>query len=172
MYFREKLKNIKALVFDVDGVFSREFYMEESGDLLRVMNAKDGFALKYAIDKGFITGIITGGTSEIVKQRFKSLGVVDVYLGYYNKIEALDDFCLVNNISYSDILYMGDDLPDYEVMKNVYFSACPADAATEITEIAEYISEKKGGEGCVRDIIEQVMQVQEKWNIQDFIQNT
>ncbi|MEA3451288.1 MAG: HAD hydrolase family protein [Bacteroidota bacterium] len=168
MNFRKKLKNIKALVFDVDGVFSREFFVIENEIFHRIMNAKDGFALKYANNKGFLTGIITGGTAEAVKERFMKLGVAEVYLGYTKKMQALNDFCTKNKLSYSDILYMGDDLPDYEVMKKVGFSACPSDAAMEIIEIAEYISEKKGGEGCVRDIIEQVMKVQEKWNVDDF----
>ena len=168
MNYRKKLKTIKALIFDVDGVFSREFFAVENGEFHRVMNAKDGLALKYASQKGFLTGIITGGTSESVRQRFENIGVADVYLGYMSKKDALEDFCTKHKISYSDVLYMGDDLPDYEVLKLVEFSACPADAANEIVEIVDYISEKNGGEGCVRDIIEQVMKVQEKWNIDDF----
>ena len=168
MNYRKDLKKIKALLFDVDGVFSREFFAVESGEFHRIMNAKDGLALKYAGFKGFLTGIITGGTAESVRQRFESLGVTDVYLGAYNKEEALDDFCAKYELDYDEVLYMGDDLPDYFVMKKVGFSACPQDAAKELLEIADYISEHKGGEGCVRDIIEQVMRVQNVWDVEDF----
>jgi 3-deoxy-D-manno-octulosonate 8-phosphate phosphatase (KDO 8-P phosphatase) len=168
MYYRKKLKNLKALIFDVDGVFSREFFAVSGGEFHRIMNAKDGLALKYANQKGFLTGIITGGTSESVRERFKSLGVTNVYLGVQDKLESLENFRNKYNLNYEDILYMGDDLPDYFIMKKVGFSACPADAAKEILDIADYISDKKGGEGCVRDIIEQVMSIQEKWDINDF----
>ena len=169
MNYRKKLKEIKALLFDVDGVFSREFFAVESGEFHRIMNAKDGFALKYAVKKGFLTGIITGGTAESVRERFKQLGVTDVYLGAYDKKEAFDDFCAKYDLNKKEVLYMGDDLPDYEVLKDVGFAACPADAANEIIEIVDYISELKGGEGCVRDIVEQVMKVQRKWDVKDFV---
>lgn len=168
MNYRKKLKDIKALLFDVDGVFSKEFIVMEKSEFFRTMNAKDGFAIKRAVEKGFFTGIITGGNSQSVKDRFNSLGVTDVYLAQYHKIDALEDFCAKYELSYDEILYMGDDLPDYEVLKKVGFSSCPADAATEITNIVDYISDKNGGEGCVRDIIEQVLKVQEKWNVEDF----
>lgn len=171
MNFRKKLKDIKSLVFDVDGVFSREFITKDNGEFQRIMNAKDGFALKYAINKGLKIGIITGGTNESVRDRFKTLGVQAIYLGVYEKIDALNDFCDKFNLQPKEILYMGDDLPDYEVMKTVGFAACPGDSAIEIQEISDYISEKKGGEGCVRDIIEQVMQIQKLWDINDFIKN-
>ncbi|MBN2892765.1 MAG: HAD hydrolase family protein [Bacteroidales bacterium] len=165
MNYRKKLKSIKALVFDVDGVFSKEFLAMDNGEFYRPMNPKDGFALKRAVQTGFLTGIITGGNSQSVKDRFKTLGVTDVYLGQYVKIEAMEDFCAKYELSYEDVLYMGDDIPDYEVMKTVGFSACPADAASEIIEISDYISDKKAGEGCVRDIIEQVLKIQNKWII-------
>jgi len=162
MYYRKRLKTIKALIFDVEGVFDTKTFFSPNEE------TKDGLALSYATKKDFLTGIITGATSDVVKQKFNSLGVTDVYLGQRFKIEAFEDFCAKYSVKPEDVLYMGDDLPDYEVLKAVGFSACPADAVTEILEIVDYISDKKGGEGCVRDIIEQVMKVQEKWIIDDF----
>jgi len=171
MNFRKKLKDVKALVFDVDGVFSREFITKDNGEFQRIMNAKDGLALKYAGKKGLKIAIITGGTNVSVKDRFETLGIKDVYLGTSQKIDALENFSKKYKISKEHILYMGDDLPDFEVMKAIGFAACPADSADEIQEISDYISEKKGGEGCVRDIIEQVMKIQKLWDINDFIKN-
>ena len=164
MNYRKKLKNIKALVFDVDGVFSKELIVVENGEFYRSMSAKDGFIIKKAIDKGFHVGIITGGSSQSVKDRFKFLGVKDIYLSQHQKIDAYNDFCEKHKLVPEEVLYMGDDLPDYEVLKISGFSACPADAVTEITNIVDYISDKNGGEGCVRDIVEQVLKIQEKWD--------
>jgi len=166
MYYRKRLKSIKAMLFDLDGVFANGYLQLAEGQEL--INAKDGFAIKYAITKGFYVGIITGGTSDRIKRSFSEIGVTDVYLGERFKTDALEDFCAKYTIPVDDVLYMGDDLPDYEVLKAVGFSACPADAANEIMEIVDYISDKNGGKGCVRDIIEQVMKVQEKWNLTDF----
>lgn len=165
MNYRKQLKSIKALVFDVDGVFSKQFLAMDNGQFYRSMNPKDGYALKKAVEEGFFTGIITGGRAQSVKERFNSLGVTDIYLGQYNKIEAMEDFAAKYELSLDEVLYMGDDIPDYEVLKNVGFSACPADAASEIIEICDYISDKGAGEGCVRDIVEQVLKIQNKWTI-------
>ena len=164
MYYKKRLKNISAMLFDVDGVFSNDIFVGEDGKLNRLMNAKDGFAVRYAVEQGYIIGIITGGTSESVKIRFQNLGVTDIYLGQRHKIEAYEDFYMKYNLKHENISYMGDDLPDYEVMKLVGLATCPTDAAFEIKEIAHYISDKNGGEGCVRDIIEQVMKIHGKWN--------
>lgn len=170
--FKEKLKNVKAFVFDVDGVFSNAFVVERDALLSRFMNAKDGFALRYAAENGFIIGIITGGITESVKVRFNQLGITDVYLGSRHKIEDFEDFYFKYNLKPEEILYMGDDLPDYEILKTTnVISTCPSDAAREIIDICEYISEKKGGEGCVRDVIEQVLRAQEKWNYLNSVNN-
>jgi len=163
MNYRKKLKNIKAMIFDVDGVFSREFIAMDKGEFYRTMNPKDGYAIKKAVDEGYVIAIITGGNSKSVFDRFKTLGVSDIFLSHLDKIPALEQFCQKYNLNEKDLLYMGDDIPDLEVMKKVGFSACPADAANEIIEIADYISDKNGGEGCVRDIVEQVLKIQEKW---------
>ena len=162
--FKERLKDIKAFVFDVDGVFSSNIYLHPSGDMYRSMNTKDGYALQYAIKKeNFLAGIITGGYSESVKSRFNGLGITDVYIKSTNKLDDFEDFMYKYNLKPEEIVYMGDDLPDYEIMKIVGVPTCPADAAEEIKAISVYISDKKGGEGCVRDIIEQVLRAQGKW---------
>lgn len=161
---KEHLNSIKAFAFDVDGVFSDSIVMlHPNGELMRTMNIKDGYAIQLAVKKNYPIAIITGGNSESVKTRFVNLGVTDVYLKSYNKMEDLTDFCAKYDLEFSDILYMGDDMPDYDVMKNVGFPVCPADAAYEIQEISKYISSKKGGMGCVRDVIEQVLKLQGKW---------
>ncbi len=161
--FKERLKDIKAFVFDVDGVFSQDMVLHTDGELTRHMNVKDGFAVKTAVDKGFIVAIITGGNSESVKQRFRGLGVTDIYLNSQNKLDDYEDFYMKYNLKSEQILYMGDDIPDYEVMKISGLATCPADAVEEIQGIAHYISDKEGGKGCIRDVIEQVLRAQRKW---------
>jgi len=162
--FKELLRNVKAFAFDVDGVFTDgTVILHPSGDLLRSSNTRDGYAVHVAIEKGFPIAIISGGKSESVKERFKGLGVTDIYLGITDKTEALEDFRFKYGIEPSEILYMGDDLPDYGVMKKVGIPTCPADAAPEIRGISVYVSNYPGGKGCVRDVIEQVLRLNEKW---------
>jgi 3-deoxy-D-manno-octulosonate 8-phosphate phosphatase (KDO 8-P phosphatase) len=162
--FKERLKNIKAFVFDVDGVFSHNVFLHPNGDMLRSMNTKDGFALYYAVNKqSFYTAIITGGYSESVKTRFNAMGITDVYIKSIDKLDDFDDFIYKYNLKPEEVLYMGDDIPDYDVMKIVGVPVCPADAAEEIKAISVYISDKNGGDGCVRDVIEQVLRAQGKW---------
>lgn len=162
--FKERLKEIKAFAFDVDGVFSHNVFLLPDGEMLRTMNVKDGFALHHAIHKhSFIAAIITGGFSESVRIRFKAMGLTDIYIKSTNKLNDFEDFISKYNLNPTEVLYMGDDIPDYEVMKMVGIAACPADAAEEIKSISVYISDRKGGEGCVRDVIEQVLRAQGKW---------
>jgi len=162
--FKEQLHHVKAFAFDVDGVFTDgTVLIHPSGELLRTSNTRDGYAVHKAIRQGFPVAIISGGTSESVRERFKGLGVADIYLGASDKVEALNDFCLKHGIELSQILYMGDDLPDYEVMQRVGFPTCPADAAPEIVEISTYISSFGGGKGCVRDVIEEVLKLKGLW---------
>jgi 3-deoxy-D-manno-octulosonate 8-phosphate phosphatase (KDO 8-P phosphatase) len=161
--FKELLKNVKAFAFDVDGVFSHNVIVHPSGELMRSMNIKDGFAVQYAIKKGYPIAIITGGNSDSVRVRFANLGIKDIYLKSHNKIVDFNDFISHNNIQASEVLYMGDDLPDYEIMKLVGIPTCPADAVEEIKSLAKYISHKTAGEGCVRDVIEQTLRVQGNW---------
>lgn len=161
--FKERLKDIKGFVFDVDGVFSDLMILHTNGDLMRHMNVKDGFAVKTAVDTGYQIGIITGGDSESVRSRFERLGVKHIYLESPDKNKDFDDFLRKTDLQENQILYMGDDLPDFAVMKRCALATCPADAVEEIQNISHYISDKPGGRGCVRDVIEQVMRAQEKW---------
>lgn len=162
--YKEILNDIKAFVFDVDGVFTDGMVIAmENGEQIRTMNTKDGYALQYAMKAGFPVGIISGGRSEGVRKRFEYLGVNDVYLGISDKKAALADFCFKHNIKAEDILYMGDDIPDMEVLKLCGLATCPQDAAVEIKAVCKYISPYNGGHGCVRDVLTQVMKVQDKW---------
>lgn len=128
------------------------------------MNIKDGYALKTAVQEGFNVCIISGGTNEAVKSRLRGLGITDIYLGAHNKTEQLDEYLDIYNIDPENVLYMGDDIPDIPVMKLCGLPACPKDAVPEVQRISDYISQKKGGKGCVRDVIEQVLKVQDKWS--------
>jgi 3-deoxy-D-manno-octulosonate 8-phosphate phosphatase (KDO 8-P phosphatase) len=167
-FFKEELTRVKAFVFDVDGVFSEGILLIDSeGDLIRSMNVKDGYAMQLAARKGYPIAIITGGNSEPVRKRFNMLGVYDVYLGSSKKLDDFTDFCNKHKLAPEDILYMGDDLPDYPVMEKAGFPACPSDAVPEIKQIAGYISGYKGGHGCVRDVIEQVLRVHGVWMGED-----
>jgi 3-deoxy-D-manno-octulosonate 8-phosphate phosphatase (KDO 8-P phosphatase) len=158
------LKQIKGFVFDVDGVFTDgQVYLLSGRNFMRSINIRDGFAVQHAVKMGFPIAIITGGNSQAVKKRFEYLGVKDIYLRSSNKIKDYEHFRRKYNFEKQDLLYMGDDLPDYEIMLHTGLSACPSDAAHEIQEVAKYISDKKGGDGCVRDIIEQVLRVHDKW---------
>ena len=166
--FKEELRRVRAFVFDVDGVLSSSRIILHPGhELMRSMNIKDGYAIHYAIRKGYPIGIITGGNSDSVAQRFNNLGVTDIYLKSRNKLDDLAEFLSRHGLEKDSILYMGDDLPDYLVMKEVGFPTCPSDAVEEIKAISTYISDKSGGEGCVRDVIEQVLRLQGKWMEQD-----
>ncbi len=163
-FFKEKLKNIKAFIFDVDGVLSMDVSpLDENGDPVRTANIKDGFAIRYALTNGFQVAIITGANTQRVKLRYKKLGVEHIYLNSFNKTECLEEILTKTGLQKDDILYMGDDLVDFSIMKEVGIPTCPLDAVPEIKAISLYISDKNGGEGCVRDVIEQVMRSQGKW---------
>lgn len=165
--YKEIMPQINTFIFDVDGVLTDgTITIFPNGELVRTMNVKDGYALKTAVDMGFNVCIISGGTNEGVKSRLKGLGITDIYLGAHNKIEQLDEYLDIYNIDAENVLYMGDDVPDFPVMKLVGLPTCPKDAVPEIQSISKYISQKKGGKGCVRDVIEQVLKVQDKWNTQ------
>lgn len=164
MNFKQLLKNVKAFVFDIDGVLSKSILgITNDGDLLRTTNVKDGFILKYALSKGFKICIITGGLNQGVKKRYEALGVHSFYLGSTDKVRNFNEFIEKSNILPEEVLYMGDDIPDYKVMNMVGIPTCPNDAVTEIKNISVYVSGYNGGEGCVRDIVEQVLRAQGKW---------
>ena len=162
--FKEELRKVKAFVFDVDGVLSNHtMTLHPNGEPMRTINIKDGYALQLAVKKGYHIAIITGGNTDAVKKRFFSLGITDIYLRSYDKRDDLKDFISKHGLDASVVLYMGDDLPDYKPMQSVGFPTCPADAVVEIKQISRYISHLNGGEGCVRDILEQVLRLHNKW---------
>ncbi len=163
-FFKERLKNIKAFIFDVDGVLSKDTSpLDENGDPMRTANIKDGLAIRYALQNGFQLAIVTGANTQPVKLRYQKLGIEHIYLNSFTKTECLDDFILKTGIKKDEILYMGDDLIDFQIMKEVGVPTCPLDAVPEIKAISLYVSDKKGGKGCVRDVIEQTMRSQQKW---------
>lgn len=164
MNIKEKFNTIKAFAFDVDGVFTDgQVYLLPGKEYVRSMNIKDGYAVQHCVKMGYPVAIISGGSSEEVRKRFKNLGVTDIYLSSSNKMNDFEDFKFKYHLEFEDILYMGDDIPDYQVMERTGIGTCPADAAEEIKKIAAYISDKNGGGGCVRDVIEQVLKLHDKW---------
>nr|WP_299381790.1 HAD hydrolase family protein [Allomuricauda sp.] len=163
--YKELLHQISTFVFDVDGVLTDgSVLVTTDGEMLRKMNVKDGYALKTALTKGYRICIISGGTNQGVKERLKGLGVTDIYLGAHHKQEPLEEFLDVYDIDAQTVLYMGDDLPDIPPMKMVALATSPQNAVAEVKAISDYVSHKNGGDGCVRDIIEQVLKVRGDWN--------
>jgi len=173
MNYKENLKNIKTFIFDYDGVISdgRIWVIDGERDQVRSSSVKDGYALHYAIRKGYRIAIISGGKGEPMRIRLKNLGIKDsdIFQAVGNKMEVFEKYCAEHNIDPKTVLYMGDDIPDYTVMQNVGIATCPADAVPEIKEVAHYISHQKGGHGCVRDVIEQVMKVHGDWMSDDAV---
>ena len=163
------LTKIKAFVFDVDGVLSSASIPlhPSSGEPMRGVNTKDGYALQLAVKNGYTLGIITGGDFAVLRSRFENLGFAHIYTRARNKITEFRDFIEKTGLNPDEICYVGDDIPDYKVMQMVGLPACPADAVPEIKAISRYISSISGGMGVARDIIEQVMKVQGKWLQED-----
>jgi 3-deoxy-D-manno-octulosonate 8-phosphate phosphatase (KDO 8-P phosphatase) len=158
------LKKIKAFVFDVDGVLSsNRISLATNGDPMRTVNIKDGYALQLAVKKRFEIGIITGGYTEAVKIRYERLGIKHIYMCSSIKLNDYEDFLLMTCLKDEDIMYCGDDMPDYGIMKRVGLPVAPADAAPEIKRLAKYVSPLNGGEGVARDIIEQTLKIQGLW---------
>lgn len=164
MNYKEKLKEINTFIFDIDGVFTDNIvYLTADGEQMRTANVRDGYAVQLAVKKGINIAILSGGKNEIVRKRFEGLGVKDIFLGSANKIQVFESYLNQLNISAAEVCYMGDDIPDYNVMKRVGLAVCPADAAYEIRNIAHYVSPKEGGKGCVRDVLEQAMKIKGLW---------
>ena len=158
------LTRIKAFLFDVDGVLSREVIpLSPDGDPMRTVNIKDGYALQLAVKKGYEVAIITGGYTEAVRIRFERLGVRHIYMRSAIKVNDFEDFLRKTGLAPEQVMYAGDDIPDYEVMRRGGLPVAPADAAPEIKAIARYISSRKGGDGIARDVIEQTMRAQGTW---------
>lgn len=161
----EKFKKIKAFVFDVDGVLTNgEVLVTESGEQLRSFYIKDGYALQLAVKQGYPIAVITGGNSKGVNIRLTGLGIKDVFMNVADKVSVLNRWVEEQGLNSEEVLYMGDDVPDLELMKGACFPACPADAIEDIKVIAEYISPSVGGRGAVRDVIEKVMRLQNTWS--------
>jgi 3-deoxy-D-manno-octulosonate 8-phosphate phosphatase (KDO 8-P phosphatase) len=162
--YKAQLKKISTFVFDYDGVLTEgTIIMTEHGEALRISNIKDGYAMQLAIKKGYRIAVISGAKSKSIAHRLEALRITDVFLGIGNKLEVFHAYLKKTGITPAEVLFMGDDIPDYQIMTEVGMPTCPADAAEEIKELAAYISHIPGGKGCVRDVIEQVMKVQGKW---------
>jgi 3-deoxy-D-manno-octulosonate 8-phosphate phosphatase (KDO 8-P phosphatase) len=162
--YKERLKHITTFVFDFDGVLSTgKIIVMPNGDQLRITDVKDGYAMQYALRHGYRVCIISGGYSESMRLRYQGFPQMDIFLKVSDKTEVFVKYLEDNNIKPEEVLYMGDDIPDYEVMQLAGLKTCPADAVTEIRETSHYISHCGGGDGCVRDIIEQTLRAQNKW---------
>lgn len=164
MNYLEKFKLVKTFFFDVDGVFTNsQMLVTEDGELLRSVSTRDGYAIKKAAEAGFRIVIITGGSSQGIVKRFQGLGASEIFIGVKNKVEVFLEYVRTHRLDTGAILYMGDDIPDYQVMRLVGLPACPSDAVQEIIEIAQYVSPKQGGHGAVRDVVEKVLKLQGHW---------
>ncbi len=168
MNYKAKLHKVKAFIFDFDGVISDgKVWVIDEERQIRNSSVKDGYALQYAIKKGYKIAVITGGRCQTIVYRMNQLGVYDVFCGSDKKITVFKNYLRDSGLSAEEVLYMGDDIPDYEVMKEVGVATCPANAAKEIKAIVDYISHLNGGEGCVRDVIEQVLTLHDQWFKED-----
>jgi 3-deoxy-D-manno-octulosonate 8-phosphate phosphatase (KDO 8-P phosphatase) len=160
----DKFKAVRALAFDVDGVFTdNSVLVTEAGELLRTMNVRDGYALKTAVSAGFPVCIITGGRSQGVSSRLSALGVEHIYSGIHDKWPVLQQFMQMHQLQAHELCYMGDDMLDLPILRRVGIATAPADAIQEVLDMADYISPLKGGQGCVRDVLEKVLKLQGKW---------
>ena len=164
MNYKTRLKTIDTLIFDVDGVFTdNTLYLLEGQHPMRKMNVKDGYALQLVVKLGYRVAIITGGKSNAVKERFEGLGIKDIYMGSHNKMNVYNSYIKEYGIDPSSVLYMGDDIPDHDVMSKVGLACCPQDAAEAIKNVSHYISPYGGGKGCVRDVLEQLLRLHGHW---------
>lgn len=158
------LTKIRAIIFDVDGVLSQEtITLPESGTPLRTVNIKDGYAIQLAMKLGLRIAIMTGANVESLRTRYNGLGVTDIHMGCSVKIKVYNDFLAKYQLHDDEIMYMGDDIPDLEIMRRVGCPVCPKDACPEVRKASIYISQRNGGQGCARDVIEQTLRAQGKW---------
>ncbi|WP_149275536.1 KdsC family phosphatase [Pareuzebyella sediminis] len=162
--YKEYLKDIDTFVFDVDGVLTDSTIMiTTQGETLRRMSVKDGYAIQTALRRGYNICVISGGTNEGVRNRLKALGVTDIFLGTTYKMDAFEEYLDIYEIKPESVLYMGDDIPDIPPMQKVALPTCPQNAVPEVKAISKYVSHKNGGDGCARDVIEQVLKVKGDW---------
>lgn len=160
----EPFRHIRTFIFDVDGVLTDgSVQLLPGGEQSRRMNIRDGYALQLAVKMGYRVAVITGGRSEEVVRRLNGLGITDVFSGVMNKKEKLEDYALEHDLRWEEVLFMGDDIPDYRAMQLCGLAVCPSDAAPEIKGICSYISPYGGGDGCARDVIEKVMKLNGHW---------
>lgn len=165
--YKELLNHITTFVFDVDGVLTDGSVLLIPGEQpYRTFNSKDGYAMQLAMRKGYRIAVITGGKSEAVVERMQALGIKDIWTGASDKKEAMEELFLTYDLKKEEVLYMGDDLPDYEALEMAGVACTPADGAQEIKAISDYVSQRTGGKGCVRDIIEQTLKVQNNWMLE------
>lgn len=158
------LSKIKTVVFDVDGVLSRQtITLSSTGEPLRTVNIKDGYAIQLAQKVGLRIAILTGGNMEAIRKRYAGLGVEDIFMGCAVKVKTYEEFLQKYGIKHEEVIYVGDDIPDYEVMRLCGCPCCPADACSDIKDISLYISSRNGGDGVGRDVVEQVLRAQGKW---------
>ncbi|MBC7642448.1 MAG: HAD-IIIA family hydrolase [Flavobacterium sp.] len=164
--YKEIMNDITTFIFDVDGVLTdSSVHITETGEMQRIMNIRDGFAMKAALESGYNVCIISGGNNAGIRIRLQNLGIKDIHLSAPDKVVTYNDYLKMYSLKSENVLYMGDDIPDYHVMQLVGLASCPQDAVPEIKAIAKYISHVNGGRGAVRDVIEQVMKVQGKWHL-------
>jgi len=158
------LKKVRAVIFDVDGVLSAETVgMDSEGMPLRTMNIKDGYAIQLAVKMGLRIAIMTGGSSESIHSRYAYLGVEDIYMKCAVKMQVYEAFLAKYGLTDEEVIFVGDDIPDYEVMSRVGCPCCPADACHEVKSVSRYVSARRGGFGCARDVLEQVLMAQGHW---------
>ena len=162
----EKFRQVKVFAFDIDGVLTDGMvYVMDTGEQVRRMSIKDGFALQLAIKKGYKVVVISGSFSQPVADRLAKLGVTDTYMRIHNKLACLQQYLATNELTLEQVLFMGDDIPDLELMENCGLPACPSDAVGEIRQASQYVSRFGGGEGCVRDVIEKVLKLNNHWEL-------
>lgn len=162
--YKQKLHQIEAVFLDIDGVITDgKLMMHPSGEFLRNMSTRDGYAIKKASQSGIKIFVISGGSSESMRKRLEFLNVSEIHMAVKDKVAVLNSILETHDLTNSQALYMGDDIPDYAIMQEVGISACPKDACNEILGIADYISHKKGGNGAVRDVLEQLLKIKGKW---------
>jgi 3-deoxy-D-manno-octulosonate 8-phosphate phosphatase (KDO 8-P phosphatase) len=162
------LQKIRAIIFDVDGVLSAEtITLSATGEPLRTVNIKDGYAIQLAVKLGLRIAIMTGGNTEAVRLRYERLGVQDIYMGCSVKIQTYEQFLTNYGFTDEEVMYMGDDIPDLEIMQRVGCPVCPTDACPEVQQTSIYVSQLRGGYGCGRDVIEQTLRAQGKWQMNE-----
>jgi len=167
--FKQLLTRVTTFMFDIDGVFTDgKVLVMENGEVIRNLYGKDGYAIHLAVSKGYRIVIISGGNNLAVKNALSRAGIKDIFINQHDKMACYKNYVEVNNLKDEEIVYMGDDLPDYAIMSEVGLAVCPKDSVPEIKEICKYVSGRNGGEGCVRDIIEQVLKSQGNWEIRNW----